>query len=98
MSHHADPPRHGAPSYLQLPASDVGASAGFYQAVFGWSTDLEWAAFEAPQLTGQWVTDRQPSPSGGPPAPADGRLPGRGPGVRRGARRTGARPASPGPG
>lgn len=67
MSQHDTPPRHGAPSYLQLPASDVAASAAFYEAVFGWSTDLEWAAFEAPQLIGQWVTDREPNPTGGGP-------------------------------
>jgi predicted enzyme related to lactoylglutathione lyase len=59
-------PSHGAPAYLQLPTSDLAASAAFYEAVFGWSTDREWSAFEAPGLIGQWVTDREPSPGGGP--------------------------------
>jgi predicted enzyme related to lactoylglutathione lyase len=59
-------PDHGRPSYLQLPTSDVAQSAAFYEAVLGWSADLEWSGFEAPGLIGQWVTDRDPSPDGGP--------------------------------
>jgi predicted enzyme related to lactoylglutathione lyase len=62
----ASHPPHGAPAYLQLPSSDVAASARFYGSVFGWSTDAEWAAFEAPGLIGQWVLDREPSSTSGP--------------------------------
>lgn len=69
MSTAPPPHRHPVPGqlgYLQLPATDVAASARFYEAVFGWHSDLEWAAFEAPGLIGQWITDRPAAPDAGP--------------------------------
>ena len=30
--------KHGAVCYLEIPASDVEASAAFYRSVFGWDT------------------------------------------------------------
>ena len=59
-------PAHGALGYLQLPAREVARSAGFYEAVFGWSVDPEHGAFEAPGLIGQWTTDPAPAGAGGP--------------------------------
>ncbi|GAA4542193.1 VOC family protein [Pseudonocardia xishanensis] len=56
--------RHGRLSYLQLPAVDVDASRAFYVGVLGWVA--EGAGFEAPELIGQWVTDRPVSADGGP--------------------------------
>jgi hypothetical protein len=32
--------RHGHISYLEIPATDVGRSAAFYQTVFGWKVEL----------------------------------------------------------
>jgi predicted enzyme related to lactoylglutathione lyase len=52
--------------YLQLPAIDVGRSADFYQAVFGWNirrrTDGE-VAFDdtVGEVSGSFVTGRAPS-------------------------------------
>jgi predicted enzyme related to lactoylglutathione lyase len=54
------------PHCLQLPALEVARSAAFYQAVFGWSVDLEHGSFEAPAMIGQWTTDRKPAGSAGP--------------------------------
>jgi predicted enzyme related to lactoylglutathione lyase len=34
--------------------------------VFGWQGELEYASFEAPELIGQWTTDRAPAPDRGP--------------------------------
>jgi PhnB protein len=59
---------HGQLVYLQIPATDVAASARFYERVFGWRvgrTEVE-SGFEAPGLIGQWVTDRPASPDSGP--------------------------------
>ena len=60
------PPPHGQIGYLQLPALEVARSATFYQAVFGWSVDLEHGSFEAPGIIGQWTTDLKPAGSAGP--------------------------------
>ncbi|HEX3976661.1 MAG TPA: VOC family protein [Solirubrobacteraceae bacterium] len=61
---------HGQLVYLQIPATDVTASARFYARVLGWEVDLGRtgadAGFEAPGLIGQWITDRPPTPDGGP--------------------------------
>ena len=59
-------PRHGQIGYLQLPALDVGRSAAFYEAVFGWSVDLASGSFEAPGMIGQWTTERAPVADRGP--------------------------------
>jgi predicted enzyme related to lactoylglutathione lyase len=59
-------PSHGQIGYLQLPALDVARSAAFYEAVFGWSVELEHGSFEAPGMIGQWTTDRVPAGKGGP--------------------------------
>jgi predicted enzyme related to lactoylglutathione lyase len=61
--HHA---AHGQIGYLQLPALDITRSAEFYDAVFGWKTELTYGSFEAPGIIGQWTTDRAPTPEGGP--------------------------------
>jgi predicted enzyme related to lactoylglutathione lyase len=59
-------PPHGQIGYLQLPALDVARSAGFYEAVFGWSVDLTYGSFAAPGMIGQWTTDLAPSSTSGP--------------------------------
>ena len=41
-------------------------SAAFYEAVFGWSVDPVQGSFEAPDMIGQWTTERPPAPGGGP--------------------------------
>ena len=71
MSSSQDPPSaqhpaHGQIGYLQLPALDVGRSAAFYHAVFGWKVDTSSASFEAPGMIGQWVTDRHAETAAGP--------------------------------
>ena len=57
---------HGQLVYLQIPATDIAASARFYEEVLGWSVDPPESGFEAPGLIGQWITDRAPAPGGGP--------------------------------
>ena len=61
---------HGQLVYLQIPATDITASARFYERVLGWDVDLGPAGagsgFEAPGLIGQWITDRPPAPDAGP--------------------------------
>jgi uncharacterized protein len=57
---------HGQVCYLQLPATDRGRAAAFYQAVFGWQIEAHAPDFEAPGLIGQWVTDRPPARDAGP--------------------------------
>ena len=59
-------PRHGQIGYLQLPALDVGNSAAFFEAVFGWSVELDNGSFEAPGMIGQWTTGLDPTSTGGP--------------------------------
>ena len=56
-------PKHGQLSYLQLPATDIAASASFYQRLFGWQGS---AGFEAPGLIGQWIDDRPAQAASGP--------------------------------
>ncbi len=60
------PPIHGKISYLQIPAADVGRSADFYQAVFGWNIrrrDGGQIAFDdvSGEVSGTWLTERPPS-------------------------------------
>ncbi len=59
---------HGQPVYLQIPATDIAISARFYARVFGWDVDATGSdsGFEAPELIGQWITDRPPAPDAGP--------------------------------
>ena len=52
--------------YLQIPAADIGASARFYERVFGWRVDPPESGFEAPGLIGQWITDRAATAEAGP--------------------------------
>ena len=56
---------HGQVCYLQIPTTDLAASARFYAAVLGWQTDAGEAGFEAPGVIGQFVTDRAPAPDAG---------------------------------
>ncbi|MEP6650322.1 MAG: VOC family protein [Lapillicoccus sp.] len=56
---------HGQVCYLQVPTTDLAASARFYAAVLGWQTDPGEAGFEAPGVIGQFVTDRLPAPDAG---------------------------------
>lgn len=58
--------QHGEVGYLQLPARDVGISAAFYEAVFGWSVESGHASFEAPGMIGQWTIERAPGTDSGP--------------------------------
>jgi uncharacterized protein len=58
-------PAKGEVAYLQIPARDVTQSAEFYEHVFGWHVEQRNPSFEAPNLIGQWVTDRAPAGDGG---------------------------------
>jgi predicted enzyme related to lactoylglutathione lyase len=58
-------PTRGRIEYIQLPALDVGRSAAFYEAVFGWSVEAGQDGFTAPGMIGQWTTDRPPSATAG---------------------------------
>ena len=54
---------HGRLSYLEIPATDLGRSAAFYEGVFGWRVDWRGsddARFDntTGHLIGQWVTGR----------------------------------------
>ena len=55
---------HGKICYLEIPATDVEASAKFYQEVFGWTVRPHpkgTLAFDDPAgLSGRWVTNRPP--------------------------------------
>jgi uncharacterized protein len=62
------PPTHanGKICYLEIPATDVEASAAFYQAVFGWRLRKRGdgaTAFDDTigEVSGTWVTDRPPA-------------------------------------
>jgi uncharacterized glyoxalase superfamily protein PhnB len=59
---------HGQPVYLQIPATDITASARFYERVLGWKVGADGSdsGFEAPGLIGQWITDRPAVPHAGP--------------------------------
>lgn len=59
-------PGHGQVVYLQLPATDVTASAAFYAGVFGWAVDADRSRFSAPGIIGEWTTDRPPARDAGP--------------------------------
>jgi predicted enzyme related to lactoylglutathione lyase len=57
---------NGKICYVEIPAADVGRSADFYQAVFGWKTRHRGdgkTAFDdgAGSVSGTWVTGRPPS-------------------------------------
>ena len=57
---------NGKVCYIELPATDVGRSAAFYEAVFGWATrrrsDGHLAFDDAVgEVSGSWVTGRPPS-------------------------------------
>jgi len=57
---------NGKVCYIELPATDVGRSAAFYEAVFGWVTRRRGdghLAFDdgVGEVSGTWVTGRPPS-------------------------------------
>ena len=57
---------NGKICYVELPATDVAQSAGFYQAVFGWTTRRRGdgqLAFDdgVGEVSGTWVTGRPPA-------------------------------------
>jgi predicted enzyme related to lactoylglutathione lyase len=57
---------HGKICYLEIPATDVAASADFYRAVLGWQTRARGdgaLAFDdgLGEVSGTWVTGRPPS-------------------------------------
>jgi uncharacterized protein len=61
--------RAGRISYVQIPATDAGTSAAFYETVFGWNIrhrDDGHVAFDdtTGQVSGEWVADRPPSTPG----------------------------------
>src|ERR1700761_6025169 len=66
MTGNRPPFADGQPVYLQIPATDIEASARFYGDVFGWKVSPPGSEFEAPGLIGQWITDRAPAPDAGP--------------------------------
>ena len=60
---------NGKICYLELPATDVARSADFYRTVFGWNVRQRGdghLAFDdgVGQVSGTWVTGRQPATSG----------------------------------
>jgi predicted enzyme related to lactoylglutathione lyase len=62
--------QNGKICYLEIPATDVGASAAFYQAVFGWRARTRGdgaTAFDdtTGEVSGSWVTGRPASPQPG---------------------------------
>ena len=63
-------PLNGKICYLELPATDIEASAEFYRAVFGWNIRQRpngTLAFDdtTGQVSGSWVLKRPPSESPG---------------------------------
>ena len=62
--------RVGGITYVQLPALDPGASAAFYQTVFGWDVHgrPEHPSFDdgTGHVIGAWVTTRAVTPGAGP--------------------------------
>lgn len=64
MSELRAPP--GQVVYLELPATDLAATAEFYQTVFGWDVDPVRGRFEAPGLIGEWTVERPPARDSGP--------------------------------
>lgn len=55
----------GQVGYLQIPAVNVEQSASFYERIFGWQVEQPNPSFEAPNVIGQWVTDRPVARDGG---------------------------------
>ncbi|HUX88812.1 MAG TPA: cupin domain-containing protein [Chloroflexota bacterium] len=62
--------RHGGLTYLEIPATDLGQSAAFYEHVLDWQ--VEWRRPDDPRfrdptghLIGRWVTDRPITPESG---------------------------------
>lgn len=51
--------------FLQIPATELEASARFYEGVFGWEVDPPETGFTAPGMIGQWVSDRPAAAAGG---------------------------------
>lgn len=56
---------HGKICYIELPATDVGRSAAFYEAALGWTLRRRGdgrTAFDdgVGEVSGAWVTDRPP--------------------------------------
>jgi uncharacterized protein len=50
--------------YVQIPATDAEVSAAFYASVFGWrirTNSQGERAFDAGQVSGTWVLDREPT-------------------------------------
>ena len=61
---------NGKICYLEIPASEVGRSSAFYEAVFGWQTRRRGdgqLAFDdsVGEVSGSWVTGRPPSSNPG---------------------------------
>lgn len=61
---------NGKICYIEIPATDIKASAAFYTAVFGWNTRQRGGgqlAFDdgVGQVSGVWVKGRNPSPEPG---------------------------------
>jgi uncharacterized protein len=57
---------NGKICYIEIPATDIGRSSAFYEAVFGWKIRRRGdghLAFDdgVGQVSGTWVTDRPPS-------------------------------------
>jgi uncharacterized protein len=57
---------HGKVAYLQIPATDVAASAAFYADVFGWGireNSHGGRSFDdtTGQVSGEWILDRAPA-------------------------------------
>ncbi len=61
---------NGKICYVEIPTTDIGGSAAFYQAVFGWEPRVRGdgaTAFDdsVGEVSGAWVTGRPPSPTPG---------------------------------
>jgi predicted enzyme related to lactoylglutathione lyase len=60
---------NGKVCYLEIPATDVGKSAAFYRAAFGWEIrkrgDGATAFDDGVEVSGAFVTGRPPSPEAG---------------------------------
>jgi predicted enzyme related to lactoylglutathione lyase len=61
-------PAYGKICYLEIPATDIAASAAFYQRVFDWNIryhgdDQEHPTFDdgLREVSGTWILDRPPS-------------------------------------
>lgn len=61
---------NGKICYVEIPATDVGGSVRFYEAVFGWNIRRRGDGAQAfddavGEVSGSWVTGRPPSPEPG---------------------------------